>query len=385
VLYQRVVAIGTIAMPPLLKSRVDDPAVNVLGAWIARVPQNYPQGGLTYEYYKQSIDFLSQFNFQNPTSTGQIATFDLAAARDVDGFVMRYTGLLQVDTAGSYTFYTSSDDGSQLLVDGALVVDNDGHHGNQERSGTVTLSPGYHTIVVTYFQAAGGLSLEADWSGPGIAKQVIPANRLFLTVPTPIVNSPPTLSVPMGVNSDTGQSVSIAVTASDPDGNSLHYEASGLPDGLSMDPDTGLITGAARPGTAGGHKVTVGVSDGPAVASASFSWLVINNECTDGIDNDGDGLIDAADPGCANGSHVEAPPCNDGIDNDGDGKIDFDGGAVANHGVPLGQPDPQCNGHAWANESASACGLGMEVALLLPAIEAARRWRRRRQSVRASR
>jgi hypothetical protein len=53
--------------------------------------------------------------------------------------------------------------------------------------------------------------------------------------------------------------------------------------------------------------------------------------------------------------------------------------------VPLGQPDPQCNGHAWANESASACGLGMEVALLLPAIEAARRWRRRRQSVRASR
>jgi len=45
--------------------------------------------------------------------------------------------------------------------------------------------------------------------------------------------------------------------------------------------------------------------------------------CKDGIDNDGDGLIDAKDPGCAGKVKFrEDPQCNDGIDNDWDGWID---------------------------------------------------------------
>ena len=53
-------------------------------------------------------------------------------------------------------------------------------------------------------------------------------------------------------------------------------------------------------------------------------------QCADGIDNDGDGLIDfPADPGCvdpADNDEVDPTPlaqCADGIDNDGDGLIDF--------------------------------------------------------------
>ena len=47
-------------------------------------------------------------------------------------------------------------------------------------------------------------------------------------------------------------------------------------------------------------------------------------ECSDGLDNDGDGAIDfPADPGCfAPFSPVEDPACDDGIDNNGDGWID---------------------------------------------------------------
>lgn len=48
--------------------------------------------------------------------------------------------------------------------------------------------------------------------------------------------------------------------------------------------------------------------------------------CDDGIDNDGDGAIDVADPGCAGSSaRIENPECSDGFDNDGDGLIDFGG------------------------------------------------------------
>ncbi|MEJ7845700.1 MAG: LPXTG cell wall anchor domain-containing protein, partial [Acidimicrobiales bacterium] len=53
-------------------------------------------------------------------------------------------------------------------------------------------------------------------------------------------------------------------------------------------------------------------------------------ECSDGADNDGDGGIDAQDPGCLTPDGVFDPndddernECTDGVDNDGDGRIDF--------------------------------------------------------------
>jgi LPXTG-motif cell wall-anchored protein len=53
-------------------------------------------------------------------------------------------------------------------------------------------------------------------------------------------------------------------------------------------------------------------------------------ECSDGIDNDGDGVADAQDPGCLTPDGVFDPndddernECIDGVDNDGDGRIDF--------------------------------------------------------------
>ena len=57
-------------------------------------------------------------------------------------------------------------------------------------------------------------------------------------------------------------------------------------------------------------------------------------QCSDGIDNDGDGKIDFPDePGCtslADDSETDncpngagCPQCSDGVDNDGDGDTDF--------------------------------------------------------------
>ncbi|MBA2347597.1 MAG: hypothetical protein H0V81_04810 [Solirubrobacterales bacterium] len=56
-------------------------------------------------------------------------------------------------------------------------------------------------------------------------------------------------------------------------------------------------------------------------------------QCSDGVDNDGDGRIDAQDPGCLSGpggsfnpqdnDERDLPNCSDGIDNDRDGRIDF--------------------------------------------------------------
>jgi hypothetical protein len=46
--------------------------------------------------------------------------------------------------------------------------------------------------------------------------------------------------------------------------------------------------------------------------------------CDNGVDDDGDGLIDGDDPDCQSPEGPEAGNCSDGIDNDGDGFIDGD-------------------------------------------------------------
>jgi hypothetical protein len=63
-------------------------------------------------------------------------------------------------------------------------------------------------------------------------------------------------------------------------------------------------------------------------------------DCNDGIDNNGDGYIDYPADALCNSPNDESEDydCRDGFDNDGDGKIDFAGG-------PNGEPaDPGCGG-----------------------------------------
>jgi hypothetical protein len=100
--------------------------------------------------------------------------------------------------------------------------------------------------------------------------------------------------------------------------------------------------------------------------------------CQNGIDDDGDGWIDfGADPGCASTIATrENPACQNGRDDDQDGRVDFDGGASASGGVALGLPDLACaNTPMRTSERSSACGLGAELALLLPLLAQLRRRR----------
>jgi hypothetical protein len=75
-------------------------------------------------------------------------------------FAIDYSGRFWAEKPGDYDFSLTSDDGSNLYIDGELVVDNDGIHQTRERSGTVRLSRGVHDIRVSYFQ---GPPIEWRW------------------------------------------------------------------------------------------------------------------------------------------------------------------------------------------------------------------------------
>ncbi|WP_171017244.1 PA14 domain-containing protein [Maribacter sp. ACAM166] len=141
---------------------------------------------LSYEFYDlvPSGSTVDNIPTTGALSTGVINTFNVSTLQnsvdpgDTDSFAIRYSGSINISNSGSYTFYTSSDDGSKLYIDGAQIVDNDGNHGNRERSGTVTLTSGIHSIQVLFFENAGGQSLQVQYQGPSISKQNLPFSIL---------------------------------------------------------------------------------------------------------------------------------------------------------------------------------------------------------------
>lgn len=124
---------------------------------------------------------LSTLERLTPRATGEVEKFTLnVPGRRADRFAVTLRSTLLVPTAGSYTFYASSDDGSRLYVDGEQLINNDGLHGTAEKKGVIDLSRGSHEVVVTYYDNGGAESLKVSWSGPGIGKQEIPTGALFI-------------------------------------------------------------------------------------------------------------------------------------------------------------------------------------------------------------
>ena len=130
------------------------------------------------------------------------------------------------------------------------------------------LHDGSAPTIAAAISAHSGVSLSAaDLSA--LAAFVAQTDGSEATAP---VNSPPVVTKPPNQTGIVGKAVSLAIVASDADGDALTYSASNLPGGLSINASTGVISGT--PTTAGTKSVTVTVSDYRASASATFSFAV---------------------------------------------------------------------------------------------------------------
>ncbi|MET0911082.1 MAG: DUF4347 domain-containing protein, partial [Ilumatobacteraceae bacterium] len=96
---------------------------------LAQVP------GTTYEYWSAppaGNNLATGFPTTAPNATGFLSGYDVDQAAlnsgdaDLNNFTLRFTSQFDVTTGGTYTFYSGSDDGSRVYIDGALVVNNDG-------------------------------------------------------------------------------------------------------------------------------------------------------------------------------------------------------------------------------------------------------------------
>ena len=93
---------------------------------------------------------------------------------------LRFTGSLNVTAADEYRLCTTSSDGSQLLIEDNLVVDNDGVHAEvKEVCELVNLEPGEYKIEVRSFHVSGAVQITASWAGKTGTPAAIPGRNLY--------------------------------------------------------------------------------------------------------------------------------------------------------------------------------------------------------------
>ena len=103
-----------------------------------------------------------------------------APAIGVDTFSARWTGQIQPQFSETYTFYTVSDDGVRLWVNGQRVVNNWTNHTVIENSGTIALTAGQrYAIRMEFYENTGNATARLLWSSPSTPKAVVPSARLF--------------------------------------------------------------------------------------------------------------------------------------------------------------------------------------------------------------
>ena len=84
-------------------------------------------------------------------------------------FGARVSTMLTISTADTYHFRTYSDDGVRLRIGGTDVIVDDTYHPEQQRTGSIFLTPGAYPLDLIFFEGGGEASLEfamAQGAGP---------------------------------------------------------------------------------------------------------------------------------------------------------------------------------------------------------------------------
>jgi len=164
-----------------LISAVSEKSFEKVGHIPAITSEGYKKG-LKYGFYDQGItEWVKLPDFGNLAATEQGITeqINIEKSDKEEYFAVKFEGFIEVTVDGIYTFYSNSDDGTQLYLHDKIIVDNDYTHPMTEKSGDVALKKGKHPIRLVYFQGRGGKGLKVSYRGPGVTKQEIPAAVLF--------------------------------------------------------------------------------------------------------------------------------------------------------------------------------------------------------------
>lgn len=157
---------------------VNDKAVSVISekkfTRVKPMPAFYSaKPGLRYSYYEGGWERLPGFSKLTPVKTGTVDHIGLEMRARNQDYGLVFEGCLNIAETNVYTFFLTSDDGSQLFINDKMVIDNDYLHGMVEKKVELPLAAGIHKIAVHFFQQGGGDGLKLEWQPLGKARSEI--------------------------------------------------------------------------------------------------------------------------------------------------------------------------------------------------------------------
>jgi VCBS repeat-containing protein len=188
------------------------------------------------------------------------ATFTVTAVNDAPVCVdvtLTTTENTPGDTAPSCTDVDTGDTLTYSIVD-------------QGSYGTASVVAGnLHYAPILDFNGPDSFTYKANDSH-------VDSNTANVDVTVTVVNDPPEVTDPGTQSSAEGDVISLQIVATDIDGPTLAYSALNLPDGLSIDPASGLISGTVTYHAAANspYSASVTVTDGTTPVTVDFTWTI---------------------------------------------------------------------------------------------------------------
>jgi hypothetical protein len=95
-------------------------------------------------------------------------------------YSVRWTGSIQPQFSETYTFYTQTDDGVRLFVNGQQLINDWTDHLLTENSGTIALTAGQtYSITMEYYDNSGPATAKLLCSSSSTPKSVVPRSQLY--------------------------------------------------------------------------------------------------------------------------------------------------------------------------------------------------------------
>jgi uncharacterized repeat protein (TIGR03806 family) len=165
-------------MPPLARNLVDAAAVSVVDQWITALPLSTP--GFTATYFN-SLDLTgTSISRIDPTIDFNWGTGSPDPAIGSDKFSARWTGQILAQHSETYTFYTTTDDGVRLWINGQLLIDKWVDQSSTTWSATMALTAGQrYNVTMEYYENTGGASAKLEWSSPSTPRTAIPSSAVI--------------------------------------------------------------------------------------------------------------------------------------------------------------------------------------------------------------
>lgn len=129
------------------------------GHWLSNASPGYQSGQGVLVLTGTSYAFLGSNFAQADTVGGNPNTVLPSSIRNLflsNNYKINCTGFMVIEDDGYPSFELASDDGSILTVDGTQIINNDGNHSIQNKTGTKLMRRGVKSFTLAYSQSGGG-------------------------------------------------------------------------------------------------------------------------------------------------------------------------------------------------------------------------------------